>query len=290
MRKRYLLVLFLTSPGICRDWLQTVTSPPQYVLSDDTVAWIQEELENDEAGNSQEIQSNFLPTRLLDIEVDPHAGSVRLVETMAMVSRPRYLTLSYCWGDQSEAAQQLKTTSSTLRQHLDCLPLDQTTSVVHGAIRVALALHVRHLWIDALCIIQDGIEDWARKSRLMGLIYTKAYATICALVSSSLIFLGLLLEVLLHQYYYHVSRPSKDLDAVFQVGCAAPDTKAPRKNAAIIMLTRNEDLYSAITSLQSLEDHFNRFFNYPVFFMNNEPFSADFKSCVSAVISGDAIF
>jgi mannosyltransferase len=83
---------------------------------------------------------------------------------------------------------------------------------------------------------------------------------------------------------------TEDLDAVFQVGCAEPDNHAPRENAAIIMLARNEDLESALTSLQSLEDHFNRWFHYPVVFMNNEPFSADFRSQVSAVVSGESIF
>ncbi|KAF9732600.1 hypothetical protein PMIN02_008079 [Paraphaeosphaeria minitans] len=104
------------------------------------------------------------------------------------------------------------------------------------------------------------------------------------------ILLGLALEVLLHQHYYHVPRPSEDMDAVFQVGCAEPDTRAPRENAAIIMLARNEDIESALTSLQSLEDHFNRWFNYPVIFMNNEPFSDDFQARVSAVVSGETVF
>lgn len=105
-----------------------------------------------------------------------------------------------------------------------------------------------------------------------------------------LILLGLFLEVLLHQYSYHVPRPTDDLDPVFQVGCAEPDTRAPRENAAIIMLARNEDIESALTSLQSLEDHFNRWFHYPVVFMNNEPFTADFKTRVGAVASGESIF
>jgi len=110
------------------------------------------------------------------------------------------------------------------------------------------------------------------------------FRILCALA------LGLLLEVLLHQYYFHVPRPKVDLDPVFQVGCAEPDTRAPSENAAIIMLARDEDIESAITSLQSLEDHFNRFFHYPVVFMNDQPFSSAFKSRVSSVVSGESIF
>ncbi|KAF1968893.1 glycolipid 2-alpha-mannosyltransferase [Bimuria novae-zelandiae CBS 107.79] len=102
--------------------------------------------------------------------------------------------------------------------------------------------------------------------------------------------LGLLLEVLFHQFYYYVPRPYEDLDPVFQVGCREPNTTAPRENAAIIMLARNEDLGSAISSLQSLEDHFNRWFHYTVIFMNDEPFSAEFQDGVSKVVSGETKF
>lgn len=104
------------------------------------------------------------------------------------------------------------------------------------------------------------------------------------------ILLGLGLELLFHQYYYHVPRPSETLDAVFQVGCKEPDTSAPRENAAIIMLARNEDLESAISSLRSLEDHFNRWFHYPIVFMNNEAFSDEFKKAVGDVVSGETKF
>jgi hypothetical protein len=126
-----------------------------------------------------------VPTRLLDVEADAHTGSVRLIKTDTTETCPRYLALSYCWGDPSTAAQQLKTTCSTLREHLDCLPFDRTTNVVHDAVKVAQALRVRYLRIDALCIMQDDMEDWARESRVMGPVYANAYATICVLASSS---------------------------------------------------------------------------------------------------------
>jgi hypothetical protein len=175
----------LTSPETCRNWLRTILSPPSNVLCDENVAWIREELENDEASHGQHTQSDFLPMRLIDVEAEAHAGSVQLVTTLAMPSRTRYLALSYCWGEGFAAARQLKTTWSTLRRHLQRLPSDQITNVVHDAIKVAQALRVRYLWVDAICIIQDDIEDWARESRRMGLVYTNAYATICALASSS---------------------------------------------------------------------------------------------------------
>lgn len=105
-----------------------------------------------------------------------------------------------------------------------------------------------------------------------------------------LILLSLALESLYHQYTYHVSRPSHHLDPPFQIGCQEPDTSAPRENATIVMLTRNEDLIGAVSSLKSLEDHFNRWFNYPVVFLNNEEWSEEFKTAVKGVVSGEAIF
>jgi mannosyltransferase len=79
-----------------------------------------------------------------------------------------------------------------------------------------------------------------------------------------MILLSLFLDVLLHQFCYHVSRPSEDLDAVFQGGCAEPDTHVSRENAAIVMLTRNGNIETALTSLQLLEGQFNRRFPYPI--------------------------
>lgn len=42
----------------------------------------------------------------------------------------------------------------------------------------------RYLWIDALCIIQDSLEDWALESRKIGYIYSHAVLNIAASGSS----------------------------------------------------------------------------------------------------------
>jgi mannosyltransferase len=71
--------------------------------------------------------------------------------------------------------------------------------------------------------------------------------------------------VLFNQFYYYIPRPSEDIDAVFQVGCAESDAQLPRENATIIKSARNEDLESALTSLQSLEKYLNRWFTASMF-------------------------
>ena len=63
-----------------------------------------------------------------------------------------------------------------------------------------------------------------------------------------------------------------------------------RANATILMLARNSDVDSAIRSVRELEDKFNSKFQYPWTFLNEEPFSDEFKTRVSNVISGPVEF
>lgn len=50
-----------------------------------------------------------------------------------------------------------------------------------------------------------------------------------------------------------------------------------RANATLLMLARNSDIDSAIRSVRELEDKFNRRYQYPWVFLNEEEFSSDFK-------------
>jgi alpha 1,2-mannosyltransferase len=52
-----------------------------------------------------------------------------------------------------------------------------------------------------------------------------------------------------------------------------------RANATLLMLARNSDLDGAMQSVRELEDRFNHKYNYPWVFLNEEPFSNDFKQC-----------
>lgn len=55
-----------------------------------------------------------------------------------------------------------------------------------------------------------------------------------------------------------------------------------RANATFVMLARNSDLDGALSSIRQLEARFNSRFNYPYVFLNEEEFSDDFKTLVSA--------
>ncbi|KAJ1662153.1 hypothetical protein IW140_003442 [Coemansia sp. RSA 1813] len=63
-----------------------------------------------------------------------------------------------------------------------------------------------------------------------------------------------------------------------------------RASAAFVILTRNKDLKGLRETLAQLEDRFNRRYNYPYVFLNNEPFSDDFKERIKSVVSGECHF
>jgi hypothetical protein len=54
------------------------------------------------------------------------------------------------------------------------------SQVFRDAILVARRLHIRYLWIDSLCIIQDDEKDWQTESAKMASIYKDALLTIAA--------------------------------------------------------------------------------------------------------------
>ncbi|KAK3389989.1 heterokaryon incompatibility protein-domain-containing protein, partial [Podospora didyma] len=61
----------------------------------------------------------------------------------------------------------------------------QLPPTFQDSIQFCLALNVRYLWIDALCIIQDDSLDWQIKSSKMADIYRNAYITLAATSSNS---------------------------------------------------------------------------------------------------------
>ena len=50
-----------------------------------------------------------------------------------------------------------------------------------------------------------------------------------------------------------------------------------RANATLLMLSTNDDVDRAVVTIKELEDRFNLKYNYPWVFLNEKPFSDDFK-------------
>ncbi|EKM51000.1 glycosyltransferase family 15 protein [Phanerochaete carnosa HHB-10118-sp] len=68
------------------------------------------------------------------------------------------------------------------------------------------------------------------------------------------------------------------------------DILEPRANATLLMLARNSETDTAVRSVRELEDRFNHKHHYPWVFLNEQPFSDDFKTRVSNVVSGSVEF
>jgi len=74
-------------------------------------------------------------------------------------------------------------------------------------------------------------------------------------------------------------------------GSATPgESLYHRANASLIMLARNSDVDGAVHSVRELEDRFNHRYHYPWVFLNEQPFSDEFKRRVSFLVSGPVHF
>ncbi len=118
-----------------------------------------------------------LPTRVLDVEVDE--GYVALREP-GDHDREKYIALSHCWGTNVT----ITTTTTNLEQRHRSIPLSELSNTFRDAVTIARRLGVRYLWIDALCIIQDDLEDWTREAAQMHKVYSQALVTVAAMAAS----------------------------------------------------------------------------------------------------------
>lgn len=87
-----------------------------------------------------------------------------------------YTALSYCWGGE----QLVQTTEATMRRHLLRINFSDLPPTLKDAIIVTENLGLKHIWIDALCIVQDDPRDKALEIGRMPLVYSQASVTILA--------------------------------------------------------------------------------------------------------------
>ncbi|KAI6806256.1 hypothetical protein KC332_g9390 [Hortaea werneckii] len=104
-------------------------------------------------------------------------GRLVLQETAKLPSSDiPYIALSYCWGGKDPA----KTLRSNYKDRVRGLSIATLPKTYRQAAFLAGQLGISHLWIDALCIIQDDEEDWQRESSRMAEIYSGAYIVFVA--------------------------------------------------------------------------------------------------------------
>lgn len=128
------------------------------------------------------------PTRLIDVGPASGEKDPRLIITKKYPEifdplgqePPRYLALSYCWGDNP--SKKHTTTNETLHERCQRIPLEDFPAACRDAVIVTRSLGFRYLWIDAFCIIQSGEsgddKDWQQESRKLSTTYGNAFLTI----------------------------------------------------------------------------------------------------------------
>ena len=107
-----------------------------------------------------------------------------------------------------------------------------------------------------------------------------------------ILFLGLaaLLEIFIHTRHFVVPPPDHELDEPFYTSCQEPAVDQPREDAALVMLVRNSEMFEAMRTIKSVEKKFNRWFHYPVVFLNDKPWDTEFITTLGGAVSGEARF
>ncbi|RMZ92289.1 hypothetical protein DV736_g462, partial [Chaetothyriales sp. CBS 134916] len=86
--------------------------------------------------------------------------------------------MSHCWGPRTATTTTLL--RSTEEAFKNGIPISSLPRKIHDAITIAKWMDAGYLWVDALCIIQDDLDDWHCQSSAMGDIYAGSYCNIAA--------------------------------------------------------------------------------------------------------------
>ncbi|KAI0556264.1 HET-domain-containing protein [Xylaria curta] len=118
------------------------------------------------------------PKRLLSVGLDEKP--MRLVLSDTISNNIQYATLSYCWG----RSHPLKSTKDSFKEFEEAVPTELLPATYREFIKIARALAIPYVWIDALCIIQDDKDEWQHEAARMGDIFQGSTLTIVATQSS----------------------------------------------------------------------------------------------------------
>ena len=115
------------------------------------------------------------------------SSHILLKDTRTSEVTGAYVALSHCWGTSQMTVLTEQMTSADKQK--SAIPLQTFTQGINqeslpktfqDAIYACRMLDVRYLWIDALCILQDSIDDWRHESARMQHVYSNAFLTLAA--------------------------------------------------------------------------------------------------------------
>ncbi|CAG8950126.1 hypothetical protein HYFRA_00008361 [Hymenoscyphus fraxineus] len=237
-------------------------------------AWFQECLQTH--SESKDLAKAQLPTRVLDV------GS--LADPLLRVYEPPkptyddYINLSYCWGRE----QFLTTRKENFESHKQSMNVEDLPKTIADAVLVTRGLGFRYLWVDALCIIQDSLEDKMNEIGAMGDIYNNCTLTIAA-VSASAVAEGFLKPKpkLIAKLPYHIGDVVGEVELAHQKGvdlwqetmytrgwCLQEYLLSPR----VLLFTNAEVLWSCQTSPFTRSDNTHVTYGYDRSEITSSPF------------------
>ncbi|KAK8052190.1 HET-domain-containing protein [Apiospora rasikravindrae] len=126
----------------------------------------------------------WVPKRLVDLATLAD-GRVVVRETRSLSSpKPRFVTLSHCWGGPT-GPRMIQLVPETLAEFTDPgrgIAIEQLPRNFRDAVLIARRLKTQYIWIDSLCILQDG-EEFKTEGQLMHLVYRNSYCNLAAAAS-----------------------------------------------------------------------------------------------------------
>lgn len=157
---------------------------------------------------------SVFPTRVLDLGFAESAGSLKLIIPCEdpTFRGDRYAALSYCWGPPETLCRcSYQTIAITLQERKTLITLESLPKTIQDAVTLTCELGIRYLWVDALCILQEGDaearDNWKHESSPMAKVYGNAFVTIAAARGQS-VHKGILGQRQLHpKYKYGISIP-----------------------------------------------------------------------------------
>ena len=147
------------------------------------LSWIMNCVVNHGACTHRPLGSRQKPSRFIYVGSRDDFSDVRLILSHEIPSNALHVTLSHCWGRHG---LQMKLTSSSEQDFKKLIPWQPLPDTFKDAIKVTRKLRsafgVSYIWIDALCVIQDSVEDWQQESSAMGDTYRSSLCNLAACV------------------------------------------------------------------------------------------------------------
>jgi hypothetical protein len=118
------------------------------------------------------------PTRLLDVGTGDES-KIYLFDTMdaKLEGNEEWIALSHRWGEKPHFC----TTTDNYEKFKSGIPLHDLPATFKDAAVITRTLKCRYLWIDSICIIQEGTDaDFTSEAKYMEEVYSGAKVVIAA--------------------------------------------------------------------------------------------------------------